>query len=162
MVKVKRERTADCVVAGLRTFAGEPVVASLLLGLWDGAGALRHVGVASSFPEAERRALLAALAPLAVPLAGHPWERGFNVSHSPTGRLAGSAGRWDPREMEMDWTPLAPVRVAEVAYDRLDDLRFRHPGRFVRWRPDRDARSCALAQLDEAPAPTGLARGVGA
>jgi ATP-dependent DNA ligase len=152
MVKVKRERTADCVVAGLRTFAGEPVVASLLLGLWDGAGALRHVGVASSFPEGERRALFAALAPLAVPLAGHPWERGFNVANSPIGRLAGSAGRWDPREMAMDWTPLAPERVAEVAYDRLDDQRFRHPARLVRWRPDRDGRSCTLEQLSaEAP-----------
>jgi ATP-dependent DNA ligase len=147
LVKVKRERTADCVVAGLRTFGGEPVVASLLLGLWDDAGALRHVGVASSFPEHERRALFAALEPLAVRLQGHPWERGFNLANSPTGRLAGSAGRWDPREMAMDWTPLAPVRVAEVAYDRVDELRFRHPARLVRWRPDRDARSCALEQL---------------
>jgi ATP-dependent DNA ligase len=150
MVKVKREHTVDCVVAGLRTFQGEPVVASLLLGLWDG-GALRHVGVASSFPERERRELHAALAPLAVPLAGHPWERGFNVANSPTGRLAGSAGRWDPRQMALDWTPLAAERVAEVAYDRLDDLRFRHPARLVRWRPDRDARSCTLDQLSEAP-----------
>jgi ATP-dependent DNA ligase len=160
MVKVKRERTADCVVAGLRTFSGEPVVASLLLGLWDDTGALRHVGVASSFPEGERRALFTALARLAVPLHAHPWEHGFNVANSPTGRLAGSAGRWDPREMEMDWMPLAPERVAEVAYDRLDDLRFRHPARLVRWRPDRDAGSCSLAQLSpevpelpEAPAP---------
>jgi ATP-dependent DNA ligase len=150
MVKVKRERTVDCVVAGLRTFWGEPVVASLLLGLWDGPGALRHVGVASSFPERERRALFAALAPLAVPLEGHPWERGFNVANSPTGRLAGSAGRWDPREMGLDWTPLAPDRVAEVGFDRLDDLRFRHPARLVRWRPDRDARSCRLEQLSDA------------
>jgi ATP-dependent DNA ligase len=150
MVKVKREHTVDCVVAGLRTFQGEPVVASLLLGLWDG-GALRHVGVASSFPERERRELHAALAPLLVPLGGHPWERGFNLANSPTGRLAGSAGRWDPREMALDWTPLAPERVAEVAYDRLDDLRFRHPARLVRWRPDRDARSCTLDQLSEAP-----------
>ncbi|HET7824051.1 MAG TPA: ATP-dependent DNA ligase [Anaeromyxobacter sp.] len=161
MVKVKRERTAECVVAGLRTFAGEPVLASMLLGLWDGAGALRHVGVASSFPEAERRALFAGLAPLAVPLAGHPWEHGFNVGHSPTGRLAGSAGRWDPREMDMDWMPLAPVRVVEIAYDRLDALRFRHPGRFVRWRPDRDARSCALDQLAIPLPELDLARGAG-
>jgi ATP-dependent DNA ligase len=154
MVKVKRERTADCVVAGLRTLSGEPVVASLLLGLWDAAGALHHVGVASSFPEGERRALFAALAPLVVPLEGHPWERGFNVANSPTGRLAGSAGRWDPREMAMDWTPLSPERVVEVAWDRLDDLRFRHPARLVRWRPDRDAASCTLDQLSpEASAP---------
>jgi ATP-dependent DNA ligase len=150
MVKVKRERTADCVVAGLRAFSGEPVVASLLLGLWDGEGALRHVGVASSFPEGVRRALFAALAPLAVPLAGHPWERGFNVGHGPTGRLAGAAGRWDPT-MSLDWTPLAPERVLEVAWDRTDDLRLRHPARAVRWRPDREARSCTLDQLHAAP-----------
>jgi ATP-dependent DNA ligase len=155
MVKVKPERTADCVVAGLRTFSAEPAVASLLLGLWDGAGALRHVGVASSFPEDERRALFATLAPLAVPLPGHPWEHGFNVGHAPTGRLAGSAGRWDPREMTLDWIPLSPERVVEVAYDRTDDLRFRHPARLVRWRPDRDAASCALEQLAaEAPEAT--------
>jgi ATP-dependent DNA ligase len=146
LVKVKPERTVDCVVAGLRAFAGEPVVASLLLGLWD-EDALRHVGVASSFPERERRALFADLARLVVPLAGHPWELGFNVASSPTGRLAGSAGRWDPREMNLDWTPLAPERVVEVAYDRLDDLRFRHPARLVRWRPDRDPGSCRLDQL---------------
>jgi ATP-dependent DNA ligase len=147
LVKVKRERTAECVVAGFRTFSGEAVVASLLLGLWDGAGALRHVGVSSSFPERERRALFRDLATLAVPLERHPWAAGFNVGHSPTGRLAGSAGRWDPRGMAMDWTPLAPLRVAEVAFDRVDALRFRHPARFLRWRPDREPRSCALDQL---------------
>ncbi len=147
MLKVKRERTADCVVAGFRTFAGEPVVASLLLGLWDAAGALVHVGVSSSFPEAERRALFRVLEPLAVPLASHPWERGFNLGASPVGRLAGSAGRWDPSEMSLDWTAIAPERVAEVAYDQLDRLRFRHTARLVRWRPDRDARSCSLEQL---------------
>jgi ATP-dependent DNA ligase len=153
MVKVKTLRTADCVVAGLRTYAGEPVVASLLLGAWDGP-LLRHVGVASSFPERERRALLVALRPLAVPLAGHPWERGFNVERSPVGRLSGSAGRWDPATMDLDWAPLAPERVCEVAYDRLDAERFRHPARFLRWRPDRDPASCALAQLRPAePAP---------
>ncbi len=146
-VKVKRERTADCVVAGFRTYAGEPVVASLLLGLWDAHGALVHVGVSSSFPDAERRALFARLRPLAVRLAGHPWERGFNLGASPVGRLAGSAGRWDPAEMSLDWAAVAPDCVAEVAYDQLDGLRFRHPARFVRWRPDREPRSCALDQL---------------
>jgi ATP-dependent DNA ligase len=155
MVKVKRERTADCVVGGFRTFAAEPVVASLLLGLWSAAGALVHVGVSSSFPETDRRALFALLAPRAVPLAGHPWERGFNVGASPVGRLAGSAGRWDPAEMTLDWCAVAPDRVAEVAYDQLDRLRFRHPARFVRWRPDRDARSCTLEQLEGAPSAEG-------
>jgi ATP-dependent DNA ligase len=146
LVKVKPERTADCVVAGFRTYAGEPAVASLLLGL-HAAGALVHVGVASSFPERTRRALFDALRPLSVPLAGHPWERGFNLSPSPVGRLRGSAGRWDPAEMTQDWNAIRPERVVEVAYDRLDGGRFRHPARFVRWRPDREAASCTFDQL---------------
>jgi ATP-dependent DNA ligase len=147
MVKVKREWTADCVVAGFRAFAGEEVVASLLLGLHDEEGVLRHVGVTSSFPEEERRALFLELAALAVPLAGHPWEHGFGLGGSPTGRLSGSAGRWDPREMAQDWTAVRAERVAEVAYDQLDGRRFRHPARFVRWRPDRVAPSCTMDQL---------------
>jgi ATP-dependent DNA ligase len=146
MVKVKREATADCVVAGFRAYAGEQTVASLLLGLWDG-GALRHVGVCSSFPERERRTMGAALGTRAVALRGHPWEHGFNIDRSPVGRLSGSAGRWDPRAMALDWTPLAPDLVAEVAYHQLDDDRFRHPARLVRWRLDRDPRSCTLDQL---------------
>lgn len=156
-IKVKRERTADCVVGGFRTYAGAPLVASLLLGLWDAGGRLVHVGVSSSFGEGDRRALHERFRPLAVPLAGHPWEHGFNLGASPVGRLAGSAGRWDPALMSLDWTAVAPARVVEVAYDRLDGLRFRHPARLVRFRPDRDPRSCALDQLleagGEAPAP---------
>jgi ATP-dependent DNA ligase len=146
-IKVKRERTADCAVGGFRTYAGTPLVASLLLGLFDAAGALVHVGVSSSFPDRERRALFDLLAPEAVPLSRHPWARGFNVGHSPIGRLRGSAGRWDPAEMPLDWTPIALRRVCEVAYDRLDAGRFRHPARFVRWRPDREPRSCTFEQL---------------
>jgi ATP-dependent DNA ligase len=156
MVKVKAIRTAECVVAGLRTFAGEPVVASLLLGLWDGP-VLRHVGVCSHFAERDRRELFATLAPLAVPLGAHPWAHGFNVERSPVGRLGGSAGRWDPRTMPLDWTPLSPGRACEVAYDRLDGDRLRHPARFLRWRPDRDAASCLLEQLGAAR-PAGEAR----
>jgi ATP-dependent DNA ligase len=159
MVKVKREWTVDCVVAGFRAFAGEEVVASLLLGLFDDGGSLRHVGVSSSFPEGERRALHRALAPLAVPIEGHPWRHGFGLGPSPTGRLAGSAGRWDPREMAQDFTAIRPERVAEVAYDQLDGLRFRHPARLVRWRPDRIARSCTLDQLAVAPPDTAVLPG---
>ncbi len=151
MVKVKREHTADCVIAGMRLLPGAPAVASLLLGLYEG-DALRHVGVASSFPEAARRALATELAPAVTSIEGHPWEHGFNIGRSPTGRLAGSAGRWDPASMTLDWLPLRPERVAEVAYDRLDAQRFRHPARFVRWRPDRDPRSCSFEQLPQAPA----------
>ena len=148
MLKVKRERTADCVVAGFRG-AAEPVlmVTSLLLGLYDDREALRHIGVASSFSRARGAELVGELEPHVVALEGHPWERGFLLEGGPTGRLKGAAGRWQPG-MPMDWIPLAPVLVAEVAYTQLDDGRFRHPARFRRWRPDREPESCRFDQLD--------------
>jgi ATP-dependent DNA ligase len=148
MLKVKREQTADCVVAGCRLFADRPAISSLLLGLYDDDGELRHVGVASGFSEALRRALPEVLGPHVVDLPGHPWERGFLLGGSPIGRLAGAAGRWNPQEMALDWIPLAPRLVAEVAYDHVDRDRFRHAARFRRWRPDREPRSCRLEQLD--------------
>ena len=147
MVKVKRERTADCVVAGFRRLGELPVVSSLMLGLYDESDRLAHVGVVTAFPVEARRALHEELMRLASPLAGHPWERGFLLEGGPMGRLKGSAGRWTP-EMGLDWQPLAPVRVAEVAFDQLDGRRFRHPARFRRWRPDRDALSCRFDQLE--------------
>jgi ATP-dependent DNA ligase len=113
------------------------------------------VGVVSSFTDAARAALFEELCPLVASLEGHPWQHGFGLEPSPLGRLAGSAGRWDPRAMDLDWTPLRPVRVCEVAYDQVDHGRFRHPAQLVRWRPDRDARSCTFDQLAaEAPDPT--------
>ncbi len=151
MVKVKRERTADCVVGGFRTFVDEPLVASLLLGLYDG-GILRHVGVASSFSEAMRAELLAAVRPLIVQIERHPWRDGFALDPNPIGRLAGSAGTWTP-DMELDWVPLRPDLVCEVAFDQVDRARFRHPARFRRWRPDLDPRGCTLEQLEAAGSP---------
>jgi ATP-dependent DNA ligase len=148
MVKVKRERSADCVVAGFRRLADRPLPSSLLLGLHDDAGDLRHVGIAASFREPFRRELLERLRPLVVPLVDHPWEHGFLLPGGATGRLPGAAGRWDPASMARDWTPVAPVLVCEVGFDQLDGYRFRHPARFRRWRPDRDAWSCSLEQLD--------------
>jgi ATP-dependent DNA ligase len=148
MVKVKPERTADCVVAGFRWFADRPLPSALLLGLYDAEQRLRHIGVASAFTERARRELLERLHPLLVPLAGHPWEHGFLLAGGRTGRLRGAAGRWSPDEMVRDWTPVAPGLVCEVAYDQLDDRRLRHPARFRRWRPDRYPRSCSLEQLD--------------
>ena len=157
MVKVKHEHTADCVLAGFRLFVDRPLPSSLLLGLYDDAGTLRHVGIASAFTKARRSELLDVLRPLVVPLAGHPWESGFQLPGGATGRLPGSAGRWSPEEMEQDWIPVAPELVCEVAYDQLDDLRFRHPARFRRWRPDRDPSTCSLEQLAVSrPAPTEL------
>jgi ATP-dependent DNA ligase len=147
MLKVKRERTADCVVAGFRLYADRPLLSSLLLGLYDDAGRLVHIGIVQSFTRERRRELLEQLAPLAAPLEGHPWEEGFLTGGGRTGRLAGAAGRWAPREMALDWVPLRPERVCEVAYDQLDRNRLRHPARFRRWRPDREPRSCTLDQL---------------
>jgi ATP-dependent DNA ligase len=148
MAKVKHERTAEVVVAGARFEMPGPVIASLLLGVHDERGQLVHVGVVSQLTRDRRAALARELAPLAVHLEGHPWEHGFGLDASPLGRLAGSAGRWVPGTMVRDWIPLAPTRVCEVAYDMLDGRRLRYPARFVRWRPDREAASCGVGQLD--------------
>jgi ATP-dependent DNA ligase len=152
MLKVKLERTADCVVAGFRWLADQRAIGSLLLGLFSDRGELRHVGVVSSFTEEGRERILAELSPLATPLDDHPWAKGFLISPSPLGRLKGAAGRWTP-DMAFDWVPLRLERVAEVAYDRFDGDRFRHPARWVRWRPDRDPRSCTFDQLWATEAP---------
>lgn len=153
MLKVKLDRTADCVVAGLRTRTdADDVAASLLLGLYGDDGRLEHVGVASSFGRARGRELFEELRSCRTPLAGHPWERGFLVGGGATGRLPGSAGRWTP-EMTLDWVPVDPVRVCEVGYDHVDGARFRHPARFRRWRRDREPSSCRLDQLLEPAQP---------
>jgi ATP-dependent DNA ligase len=147
MIKVKTLHTIECVVAGYRPYVDTPALSSLLLALFDDVGALHHVGVVQAFTDRERVELVEELAPLRVPLEAHPWANGFLIGRSPTGRLKGSAARWTP-EMDHDWVPLRPERVAEVAFDQLDGTRFRHPARLVRWRPDREARSCTLDQLD--------------
>jgi ATP-dependent DNA ligase len=144
MAKVKVLRTADCVVAGVRVHA-DGGVGSLLLGVHE-AGVLHHVGVAASFGKARRAELRAELAPLLTSLEGHPWERGFGLEGGAMGRLKGTAGRWTP-DLPQDWLPVRPERVAEVSYDHLEGWRFRHPGRFVRWRPDRTPGSCTVEQL---------------
>ncbi|HEV2812438.1 MAG TPA: ATP-dependent DNA ligase, partial [Solirubrobacteraceae bacterium] len=153
LTKVKHERTADCVVAGFRFHAGRPMVGSLLLARYNDDESLVHVGVTSSFPERRRIELLEELRPLAVPLEGHPWQHGYSLQGGETGRLPGAAGRWDPRDMPLDWVPLAIERVVEVAYDQVDRGRFRHPARFRRWRPDREPASCRFDQLDAAAPP---------
>jgi ATP-dependent DNA ligase len=156
MVKVKEERTADCVIAGFRLFEDRPLPSSLLLGIYDERGELRHVGVASSFAEEVRFHLFEELAPRAVALAGHPWEHGFLVEGSAMGRMKGAAAKWIP-EMGLDWIPVAAELVCEVAYDHIDRDRFRHPARFRRFRPDRDPRSCTFQQFGAAIAPTASA-----
>jgi ATP-dependent DNA ligase len=147
MLKVKTVRTLDAVVAGFRWMMERPALGSLLLGLYDDRHDLRHVGVASSFSEDARQRFHDELLPLAIPLEEHPWAEGFLIDRSPLGRLKGAAGRWTP-DMAMDWVPLRLERVCEVAYDRIDVDRLRHPATFVRWRPDRDPDSCTFDQLD--------------
>jgi ATP-dependent DNA ligase len=146
MIKVKTIRTADCVVAGYRPYADSAAVSTLLLGLYDGRGALHHVGVVQALSDRQRVGLVDKLRPLAIPLAEHPWAQGFLIDRSSLGRLKGSAARWTP-DMELDWVPLRPERVVEVSYDQVDGRRFRHPARLVRWRPDREARSCTIDQV---------------
>jgi ATP-dependent DNA ligase len=112
MLKVKLERTLDCVVGGFRLLADRPLPSSLLLGLYDDSGSLAHIGIAASFSERLRRELLEALGPLAVPLPGHPWEHGYLLEGSPVGRLKGAAGRWAPDEMSLRRASNAGATIA--------------------------------------------------
>ncbi|MBJ7457354.1 MAG: ATP-dependent DNA ligase [Thermoleophilia bacterium] len=129
MVKIKRVRTIDCVVMGWRPGKLPGTVGSLILGLYDGDG-LRPVGHCAGFTAARKRELVAELAPYA------SGERG-----------SGDPSRWsDGRDLE--WVALRPELVAEVSYDHVSDGRIRHGARFVRFRDDRDPRSCTAGQLD--------------
>ncbi len=153
MVKVKHQRTADCVVAGFRTHKDGEGVGSLLLGLFDPAGTLHHVGVASGFSVARRRELVAELEPYRKGAAtDHPWA-GWADAQA-TGRAPRGTNRWNAGK-DMTWEPLRPEAVVEVSYDHLQQDRFRHATSFVRWRPDREPGSCTYAQLD-APVPMEL------
>lgn len=153
MFKVKHGRTADCVVAGFRWHKSGPVVGSLLLGLYDDEGNLRHVGVSASFPMARRASLLDDLAayriePGRAADAGHPWARWADAqAHAQGGRLPGAVSRWSAGK-DLSFEPLLPELVVEVAYDQMEGDRFRHTAQFRRWRTDRTPRSCGYDQLD--------------
>ena len=154
MLKVKHARTADCVVAGFRWHKSGGVVGSLLLGLYDAEGRLHHVGVASAFSVARRTELVGELAPFREnALEGHPWAEWAAAAVDPMTaggkRMPGGQSRWNAGR-DMSWEPLRPELVAEVAYDHLQGDRFRHATTFVRWRPDRNPRSCTYSQLDSA------------
>jgi len=149
MFKIKHERTADCVVAGYRWHKTGPIVGSLLLGLYDAAGALQHVGVAASFPAQRRAELVDELRPYEMAdFAGHPWGEWARAEAHLSGRLPGAVSRWNAKK-DLSWIPLRPDLVCEVTYEHMEGTRFRHPAHFERWRPDRDPRSCTYAQLDE-------------
>lgn len=149
MVKVKHERTADCVLAGMRLHKSGPVVGSLLLGLHDGEGRLQHVGVCASFPMRRREELMTELAPLRMESAeGHPWQEWMSEEAQAADRLPGGQSRWTGKK-DLSWVPLRPERVVEVAYDHMQGDRFRHTAQFRRWRTDREPDECTYAQLEE-------------
>ncbi|MFD6310324.1 ATP-dependent DNA ligase [Streptomyces nigra] len=150
MYKIKHERTADVVVAGYRLHKSGPVVGSLLLGLYDDRGALQHVGVSAAFPMKRRAELIDELEPLRMDdVSGHPWAAWAEEAAHESARLPGAPSRWSGKK-DLSWVPLRPERVAEVAYDHMENgARFRHTARFRRWRPDRTPESCTYAQLEE-------------
>ena len=133
MVKVKRLRTADCVIGGFRYASEGKVMGSLLLGLYDENGLLHHVGFSSSFKTAEKPALTKKLEKLVKP-------PGF------TGNAPGGPSRW-ATERSAEWQPLAPKLVVEVQYDHFTGGRFRHGTKFLRWRPDKNPRQCTFEQV---------------
>jgi ATP-dependent DNA ligase len=150
MLKVKHERECDCVVAGFRWHKrGEgSAVGSLLLGLYDDAGALQHVGVAASFTDAKRRELVERLAPYRENArADHPWKEWGGDAEGSAQRMPGAKSRWS-RGKDLSWEPLRTELVAEVAYDHMQGTRFRHVAHFRRWRTDKRPRDCTYAQLE--------------
>ena len=139
MLKVKLKRTADCVVGGFRYETGSQLVGSLLLGLYDEAGLLNHVGFTSSIPAEAKPGLTRRLERL---VAAPPF----------TGAAPGGPSRWStPRASQ--WQPLRPRLVVEVRYDHVSDQRFRHGTKLVRWRPDKSPRQCTFEQLAQPTAP---------
>jgi len=143
MVKVKQQRTADCVVGGFRYAANKHEVGSLLLGLHDAAGLLHHVGFTSAIAARDRPALTDKLEKLIRP-------PGF------TGNAPGGPSRWATARSAA-WEPLKPELVAEVRYDQVTGRRFRHGTGFLRWRPDKDPRQCTFDQLAPELRPSELA-----
>jgi ATP-dependent DNA ligase len=133
MVKVKRIRSADCVVGGFRYASSGAVVGSLLLGLYDDDGLLHHVGFSSNIKDAERAALTRQLEKLIQP-------PGF------TGQAPGGPSRWSTKR-STEWEPLKTKLVVEVAYDHSSGGRFRHGTTFLRWRPDKAPRQCTFEQV---------------
>ena len=152
MLKVKKRRTADCVVGGFRYERNSRLVGSLLLGLYNREGKLDHVGFTATLHDLDREALTRQLDGLVMP-------PGF------TGNAPGGPSRWST-ERSGEWQPLRPELVVEVRYDHVSGGRFRHGTRLLRWRPDKAPRQCTFEQIatapkatDRAPAAAGAADG---
>jgi len=155
MIKIKHERTCDCVVAGFRWYKGakDEAIGSLLLGLYDDEGDLQHVGICSSFKTERRKELLAELAPLREnALDGHPWQDWKEADDAHAGqRKPGMKSRWNANK-DLSWEPLRIERVCEVSFDHMQGRRFRHATHMKRWRPDKEPKDCTYAQLEVTPA----------
>ncbi|PDT52808.1 MULTISPECIES: ATP-dependent DNA ligase [Sinorhizobium] len=134
MVKVKRLKTADCVVGGFRYESNSDAVGSLLLGLYDSDGTLNHVGFTATISDKERPALTRRLEALREP-------PGF------TGKAPGGPSRWST-ERSGEWEPVRPELVVEVRFDHVSSRRFRHGTKLMRWRPDKDPRQCTYEQIE--------------
>jgi ATP-dependent DNA ligase len=153
MYKVKHERDCDCVVAGFRWHKkGGGMVGSLLLGLYDHAGELQHVGVCASFTEKKRVELAEFLAPYREnALEGHPWRAWADAMTEAAGqRMPGGQSRWSQGK-DLSWEPLRAELVVEVAYEHMQGARFRHMSQFRRWRTDKKPTDCTYAQLEVVP-----------
>lgn len=153
MLKVKHERDCDCVVAGFRWHkkGDRTLVGSLLLGLYDGAGALQHVGVCASFSTAKRKELVEFLDPYRQnALDAHPWKYWAEHAEEGTKRMPGGQSRWSQGK-DLSWEPLRPELVVEVAYDHMQGDRFRHTAQFRRWRPEKKPADCTYDQLEVVP-----------
>jgi ATP-dependent DNA ligase len=142
-VKIKHQRTADCVVIGWRKSNDGATLGSLLLGLYDKKGTMHYVGHTSSFSAAERRELIAKLKPLTAEIPESEWKAN-------PGRMPGGQSRWS-RGKDTEWVAVRPELVCEVAYDKLEaGERFRHATRFLRWRSDKPPRKCGFDQIASA------------
>lgn len=159
MIKVKHERDCDCVVAGFRWHktGDRTLVGSLLLGLFDDAGALQHVGVCASFSTAKRGELVEFLKPYREDaLADHPWKRWAEATSSEemtegnAKRMPGGQSRWSQGK-DLSWEPLRPELVVQIAYDHMQGRRFRHTAQFRRWRTDKMPADCTYDQLEVVP-----------
>ena len=155
MAKIKHARTADCVVAGFRWHKNGPgtLIGSLMLGLYNDTGQLQSVGVTSSFTMARRAELVEFLQPYRSGLEDHPWgdwAMAEAAAIEQGRRLPGAQSRWN-RGKDLSWEAVRPELVCEVAFDHLQNDRFRHATTFVRWRPDKAPSDCRYDQLEETP-----------
>jgi ATP-dependent DNA ligase len=156
MLKVKHERDCDCVVAGFRWHkkGDRTLVGSLLLGLFDDAGTLQHVGVCASFSTKKRQEVAELISPYRTDaLASHPWKDWAdhgNATNDPVKRIPGGQSRWSQGK-DLSWEPLRPELVVEIAYDHMQGSRFRHTAQFRRWRTDKKPSNCTYAQLEVVP-----------